>query len=204
MKIYRSSAALGEFMRSRRQRLQPEDSGIDVLPGRRRTPGLRREEVAYLANMSVTYYTWLEQGKDLNPSPDILLNIGRALQLSGSERSYMLSLAEADSAAEAVPQVRVDLPLLQALAGQMDYPCFITDDTTDVLAWNRAAELTLADFGSMPARDRHMMNLTFLDADYRKRLVNWEEFARYTAAWLRTIFERSKRSPPDISIITRA
>ncbi|WP_172255017.1 hypothetical protein [Saccharibacillus deserti] len=94
----------------------------------------------------------------------------------------MLSLAEADSAAEAVPQARVDLPLLQALAGQMDYPCFITDDTTDVLAWNRAAELTLDDFGNMPARNRHMMNLTFLDTDYRTRLVNCEEFARYAAA----------------------
>lgn len=195
MKTYRSSAALGEFIRSRRQRLQPEDSGIAPLPGRRRTPGLRREEVAYLANMSVTYYTWLEQGKDLNPSPDILLNIGRALQLSDSERGYLLSLAETDAFAESPAEAEVDLPMLQALARQMSYPCFITDDSTDVLAWNRAAELTMADFGSMPEQERHMMHLVFLNEDYRKRFVNWEAFARYTAAWLRTIFERGKRNP---------
>lgn len=195
MKTYRSSAALGEFIRSRRQRLKPEDCGIDPLPGRRRTPGLRREEVAYLANMSVTYYTWLEQGKDLNPSPDILLGIGRALQLGDSERSYMLSLAETDLADEPLSAAPIDLPLLRTLAGQMRYPSFITDDDTNVLAWNRAAELTLADFGRMPERDRHMMQLAFLDADYRQRLVNWEEFGRYTAAWLRTLFERAKHSP---------
>ncbi|MDO3409807.1 helix-turn-helix transcriptional regulator [Saccharibacillus sp. CPCC 101409] len=194
MKTYRSSSALGEFIRSRRQKLSPADSGIEPLPGRRRTPGLRREEVAYLANMSVTYYTWLEQGKELNPSQDILLSIGRALRLSDSEQHYLLSLAETVPVAEPVADARTDIPLLRALAGQLRYPSFITDDSTQVLAWNRSAELLLADFGRLPEEDRHILHLVFENGDFRSRLVNWEQFARYTAAWVRTIFERSRRS----------
>lgn len=195
MKTYRSSSALGEFIRSRRQRLRPEDSGIEPLPGRRRTPGLRREEVAYLANMSVTYYTWLEQGKELNPSQDILSSIGRALQLSESEQSYLFSLAEPRPIAAPVSEARNDLSLLRALAGQMRYPCFMTDDSTDILAWNRSAELVLANFGRMPEEERHVLHLVFQNENYRSRIADWEAFARYTAAWLRTIFESHKSNP---------
>lgn len=191
----RSSSALGEFIKSRRQRLRPEDSGIDPLPGRRRTPGLRREEVAYLANMSVTYYTWLEQGKDLNPSQEILLNIGRALKLGDSEQNYLFSLAESSLAPSYVADARTDIPLLQALTNQLSYPCFITNDSTDVLAWNRSAELLMADFGKALEQDRHVLNMVFLNPEFRERLLNWDQFARYTAAWVRTNFERNKHNP---------
>lgn len=194
IKTYHSSSALGEFIRSRRERLQPEEAGIQRVPGRRRTPGLRREEVAYLANMSVTYYTWLEQGKELNPSQDILVNIARALQLSNSEQEYLLSLADTSSITDYVADARSDILLLQMLARQLQYPCFIIDESTDILAWNRSAELVFADFNSMPVQDRHILNLVFLNKDFRNRLVNWDEFARYTAAWARTNFERSKNN----------
>ncbi|OWA35840.1 DNA-binding protein [Saccharibacillus sp. O16] len=197
MKIYHSSSALGEFMRSRRQRLRPEDSGIEPLPGRRRTPGLRREEVAYLANMSVTYYTWLEQGKELHPSNEILLNISRALQLNESEHKYLFALAEPDPVESPAPREnqRTDRNILQRWVDQMRYPSFITDEGTDVLAWNRAAQVIIADFGALPEGERYMLNTTFLDGGYRERLVNWEEFARYSAAWVRTHIEQVRLNP---------
>ncbi|MFB5268291.1 helix-turn-helix transcriptional regulator [Paenibacillus enshidis] len=197
MKTTRSSSALGEFIKSRRERLQPEEAGIDPLPGRRRTPGLRREEVAYLANISVTYYTWLEQGRETNPSPEVLLNIGNALQLDEDEQKHLFDLANVDpaSAGAELNSGESDTGFLQNIVDQLHYPSFITDAGTDVIVWNRAAELIVADFGSLPESERYMINITFLHPDYRERLVNWEGFARYTAAVMRAGFDRYKENP---------
>jgi len=194
VKTNRSSSALGEFIKSRRERLQPSEAGIQTLPGRRRTPGLRREEVSYLANMSVTYYTWLEQGREVNPSPEVLLNISNALQLDEDEQKYLFDLANVDPAlAGAVPiSGGPDTEFLKKIVNQLHYPSFITDEGTDVIAWNRAVELIIADFGSLPENERYMLNIMFFKPDYRKRLVNWEGFARYSAAVLRANFDRYK------------
>jgi transcriptional regulator with XRE-family HTH domain len=194
MKTNRSSSSLGEFIKSRRERLQPSEAGIQPLPGRRRTPGLRREEVSYLANISVTYYTWLEQGREINPSPEVLLNIGNALQLDVDEQRHLFDLANVDPAsAGTVPNSEgQDTGFLQKIVDQLYYPSFITDEGTDVIAWNRAAELIIADFGSLPESERYMMNMMFFNPDYRKRLVNWEGFARYSTALLRANLDRYK------------
>ncbi|WP_411348543.1 helix-turn-helix transcriptional regulator [Paenibacillus sp. WLX2291] len=197
MKLQRSSSALGEFIRSRRERIQPTDAGIQPLPGRRRTPGLRREEVAYLANVSVTYYTWLEQGKETNPSPDVLTSIGSALQLTDDERQYMLGLVQR----EPVDYSRLLWPperntdVMQQMVQQLSYPSFITNEATDVIAWNRAAELVIADFGQMDPSERYMMNLIFLHPEYRRKLLNWDEFARYSAGIMRSSFEKYRDEP---------
>lgn len=194
MKTNRHASTLGEFIKSRKERLQPREAGIDPLPGRRRTPGLRREEVAYLANISVTYYTWLEQGREVNPSPEVLLSIGAALQLDEDEQKHLLDLAGMDPASigTTLNSGGRNTGFLQQIVDQLHYPSFVTDEGTDVIAWNRAAELIVADFGSLPESERYMMNITFLHPEYRERLVNWEDFARYSAAVMRAGFERFK------------
>lgn len=197
MRTNRSSSALGEFLKSRRERLQPSEAGIQPLPGRRRTPGLRREEVSYLANLSVTYYTWLEQGREANPSPEVLLSISKALQLDEDERKHLFDLANEDAASvAAIPNSGgPDAGVLRKIVEQLHYPSFITDEGTDVIAWNRAAELIVADFGRLPKSERYMMNIMFLKPDYRAKLVNWEGFARYSVAVLRASFDLYKNNP---------
>ncbi|WP_230493891.1 MULTISPECIES: helix-turn-helix transcriptional regulator [Paenibacillus] len=197
MKKNHSPSALGDFLKSRRERLQPSEAGIQPLPGRRRTPGLRREEVSYLAHISVTYYAWLEQGKEVNPSPEVLLSIGKALQLDDDEQKHLFDLANVDKTSVVTvpnsegPNTRV----LQQIVDQLHYPSFITDEGTDVIVWNRAAELIVANFGSLPDNERNMMDIMFLKPDYRNRLVNWEGAARYSVAVLRAGFDLYKNNP---------
>jgi len=197
MESRRSSSALGEFIKTRRYRLQPEEAGIKPFPGRRRTPGLRREEVAYLANVSVTYYTWLEQGRERNPSPDVLSHISQALQLDEDERKHLFNLAAPDSVSFSMaPKLeKPDVGLLQSLVEQMRYPSFIANEVADMIVWNRGAELVVADFGRLPESERNMVTLLFLDPEYPKKLANWEEFARYMTALIRSSFDRFKDNP---------
>ncbi|QWU13831.1 Transcriptional regulator, contains XRE-family HTH domain [Paenibacillus sophorae] len=190
MNTNQSSRALGHFIKSHRERLQPSKAGITHSFGRRRTPGLRREEVAYLANVSVTYYTWLEQGRDVNPSQEVLQKIGEALHLDKDEQLHLYALSEmntwqADEIAEAV-----DSRSLYAIVEQLKYPSFITNEKSDVLAWNRAAEIVISDFASWPADDRYIMNIMFSDLKYRERMVNWDAFASYSVAVFRGICDR--------------
>ncbi|WP_051416867.1 helix-turn-helix transcriptional regulator [Paenibacillus sp. J14] len=197
MENHSSTSALGEFIKSRRHRLQPEDAGIQTLPGRRRTPGLRREEVAYLANVSVTYYTWLEQGREKNPSPEVLSHISRALQLDEDERRHLFNLASLDQVSypQAPKPEKPDPSLLQSLVDQLRYPSFIANEVADILVWNRGAERVIGDFGRMPSNERNMATHLFLDPEYPKRLVNWEEFARYITALTRATYDLYKNNP---------
>src|SRR5690606_33115195 len=172
-----AASSLGAFIKSRRERLQPSTAGISPLPGRRRTPGLRREEVAYLANVSVTYYTWLEQGRETNPSPEVLMSIGKALQLSEDELQHAFDLVQTDTetAVSGRSGRDVDRLILQKLVDQLRYPSFISNEETGVIeAWNRSAELVIADFGRLPEEERNIVHLIFLNPDYRLRLENWE------------------------------
>ncbi|SEU09248.1 helix-turn-helix transcriptional regulator [Paenibacillus sp. NFR01] len=191
------SSALGDFIKSRRYRLQPEKAGIKPFLGRRRTPGLRREEVAYLANVSVTYYTWLEQGRETNPSPEVLAQISQALQLDGDEQKHLFNLANLDPVRHHLtpkPE-QPDTVLLQNLVDQLRYPSYIANELADVIVWNRGAELVIADFGHLPANERNMGTLLFLDPEYPKRLVNWEDYARYMTALIRASFDFYKENP---------
>lgn len=191
------SSALGEFIKSRRYRLQPEAAGIKPFPGRRRTPGLRREEVAYLANVSVTYYTWLEQGRETNPSPEVLSHISQALQLDEDERKHLFDLAAPDSVSfsMAPKPEKPDVEFLQNLVDQLRYPSFIANEVADMIVWNRGADLVIEDFSRLPESERNMVTLLFLDPEYPKKLVNWEEYARYMTALIRASFNRYKDNP---------
>jgi transcriptional regulator with XRE-family HTH domain len=192
-----SSKALGQFLKSRRERIQPEKVGITDT-SRRRTPGLRREEVAYMANISVTYYTWLEQGRDVKPSQEILQNIGTALQLDRDELMHLIDLSEIGSlqSQENIDEYEEeDSTSLYAAVEQLNYPSFIINDSTEVLAWNRAAELIISDFNAWPKEERFMLNIIFSDEKIRAQMVNRTEFISYSVAVFHGVCDRHPDHP---------
>ncbi len=187
--------AMGAFLKSRRERLTPKDAGLEFASGQRKTPGLRREEVAVLAGVSVTYYTWLEQGRDLTPSREVIDSIAQALRLSSAEKSHLYQLwnphtSEAPLAASAV----VD-PQMQKIIDQLTYPSHITNERSEVLAWNKAAQEMFADFASIPVHERYFIRLLFEDTEVRHRIVNIEEFASYSVAVFRTYYDKHRDDP---------
>ncbi|MDR1510588.1 MAG: helix-turn-helix transcriptional regulator [Synergistaceae bacterium] len=192
-----SSKALGQFLKSRRERLQPEKVGITDV-SRRRTPGLRREEVAYMANISVTYYTWLEQGRDVKPSQDILQNIGTALRLDRDELMHLIDLSEVGSlqSRENIDEdEEEDSTSLYAAVEQLNYPSFIVNDSTEVLAWNRAAEVIVSDFNAWPKEERFILNIMFADKKIESQMINRDEFISYSTAVFRRVCDRHPDHP---------
>ncbi|WP_431677966.1 helix-turn-helix transcriptional regulator [Kitasatospora sp. KL5] len=180
---------MSNFLRTRRAALAPADVGI--APGvRRRTPGLRREELALLAGVGVTWYTWLEQGRDINPSPEVLASLARTLRLDAAETAYLFRLAGAgpypdgcgDEASADVPEA-----LRRLLDAQAPAPAFLMDAEWDVLAWNAPAE-AMFEFAGLPPEDRNLAWLVFADGHIRTRTVDWERHARRTLAELRAAY----------------
>jgi transcriptional regulator with XRE-family HTH domain len=169
---------LGAFLRSRRERLEPSDVGLPSGP-RRRTPGLRREEVAMVAGVGTTWYTWLEQGRDVRPSGEVLAALGDALKLDPAERRHLFILAgrQAPDPRPRTPE-RVDAPLLHTLTSLANQPAYVMGRRWDVLAWNRAAALIFGDYGKLEGDARNSMHLVFTDSAHRKLLVDWELLAR--------------------------
>ncbi|MCX5228288.1 helix-turn-helix transcriptional regulator [Streptomyces sp. NPDC006553] len=173
------SAELSEFLRSRRARLKPEDVGLPEFGRHRRVPGLRREELAQLAGVSVAYYTRLEQGNGRNVSMEVLDSIARALRLSDTERAHLTHLAKPTAkkkqhrAAIARPQqVRPGLRhLLDAMEG---IPAFVVGRRLDVLAWNRMARALMGDFEAMEPAERNLARLVFLGPNSRDLYRDWE------------------------------
>lgn len=186
---------LGDYIRSRRNRLQPEQAGISDSYSQRRTPGLRREEVAMLAGVSATYYTWLEQGREVTASREIIENIGRALQLTPDERKHLMELWNPHDT-EPVPSINTVLnPQWQDIISQLAYPSFISNERSEILAWNKAAADIIFDFDSLPASERVLLRLMFTDPSLQQRMENWEEFARHSVAVFRTYFDKQQGDP---------
>ncbi|WP_242904004.1 helix-turn-helix domain-containing protein [Actinomadura terrae] len=177
---------LSEFLKTRRARLRPDEAGAGVFGGRRRVPGLRREELALLAGVSVDYYTRLEQGRARNVSAEFLDAVAGALGLDADERAHLHNLARPGSARDRPdrPQ-RVGPEMRQALDALTTVPAYIIGRRLDVLAWNEPARLLVADFPALPATDRNMARLVFLDAASRALYPDWESKARDTVANLR-------------------
>jgi transcriptional regulator with XRE-family HTH domain len=175
---------LAEFLRVRREALQPTDVGLPA-GLRRRTPGLRREEVASLATMSTDYYTRLEQGRGPRPSRPVLTGLARALRLSDDERGHLFRLA-GEQPGPPGPSADVRTGVLRMLA-QLDVPGLVLDAKYDVLAWNPLAAALITDFSALPPRDRNLLRLRFL-TDRQTELFGEQatrEFARDAAADLR-------------------
>ena len=180
----RNDNALGAFLRDRRCRMDAAAFGLPM--GRRRTPGLRREEVAQRANVSVTWYTWLEQGRGGAPSADVLDRIARALMLTDVEREHLFLIGLGRP-----PEVRYResdgvSPRLQRVLDAMELsPALIKTATWDVVAWNRAATVMLADYGAMAPRERNVLRMMFCDPAVRARQFDWESVARFVVATFR-------------------
>ncbi|XID90394.1 DNA-binding protein [Paenibacillaceae bacterium WGS1546] len=124
-------------------------------------------------------------------------HISQALQLDEDERKHLFDLATLDpvSTGTAPKPENPDFGFLQSLVDQLRYPSFVANEVADMIAWNRGAELVVADFGRLPESERNMVTLLFLDPEYPKRLVNWEDFARYMTALIRASFDRNKDNP---------
>jgi len=151
---------LADFLRSRRARIQPSDVGLPI-GRRRRTPGLRREEVAHLAAMSVDYYARLEQARGPCPSRQMIDALARALRLSDAERAYIIDLAGDAQPRSSGPPRDVPSGVLHLLDRLGDTPAFVTDAKWDVLAWNAMASALMTDFRALPERDRNAMRWLF-------------------------------------------
>ncbi|MEV0096645.1 helix-turn-helix transcriptional regulator [Streptomyces sp. NPDC050738] len=175
---------LAAFLRSRRERITPEQVGLPR-GARRRTPGLRREEVAHLAAVGVTWYTWLEQAREIQVSPQVLDAIARALLLDRSERSHLFSLAEA-----ADPAPNADCPTatpaLRTLMEQLDpIPACIMNSRYDILAYNRTYGRLHRDLDALDPADRNSLWLAFCDEEWRASVVEIREASRLMAAKFR-------------------
>jgi transcriptional regulator with XRE-family HTH domain len=155
---------LGEFLRSRRARLRPEDVGLQPLLTRRRVPGLRREEIAQLAGVSVDYYVRLEQGRGIHVSDAVLDAVANALRLADDERAHLRNLARPSrTARRPSPPQKVRPQLRQLLDAMSDVPAFVVGRRTDVLAWNALGAALIADFRVLAPRQRNFARLIFLD-----------------------------------------
>ncbi|MEV7674671.1 helix-turn-helix domain-containing protein [Streptomyces sp. NPDC000963] len=172
------SAELSEFLRSRRARLKPQDVGLPEFGRHRRVPGLRREELAQLAGVSVAYYTRLEQGNGRNVSMEVLDSIARALRLSDSERAHLTHLAKPTvkkrqrAAISRPQQVRPGISyLLETMDG---VPAVVLGRRLDLLAWNRMARALLGDFAAWEPHERNMARMVFLDPNARSLYLDWE------------------------------
>jgi transcriptional regulator with XRE-family HTH domain len=175
--------ALGQLLRSRRERLVPGDVGLPA-GIRRRTAGLRREEVALLANLSTTYYTFLEQGRPVRPSAQVLDALASALRMSAAERSYLQVLAqgrEGVGSAQVVamaPPERVD-PGVAALVQRLDpFPTLVKGRRWDVLAANPAARELFTDWEALPSGERNLVRWMFMTDRAREVYLEWESEAR--------------------------
>jgi len=194
---------LSEFLQSRRARVQPDEVGIDVgWMGTRRVPGLRREELAQLAGVSVDYYVRLEQGRQVNASDQVLAALARALNLDETERTHLVDLARpgATKSSAAIRQQRVRRGtrlLLDGLSG----PGFLLGPRLEVLATNRMARALLCDFDARPLRERNHARWVFLDADTRTLYVDWEHVARDTVSVLRLAAGRYPDDPELAALI---
>jgi transcriptional regulator with XRE-family HTH domain len=186
-----NESLLGSYLKDRRAKLDPAAFGVSGT--RRRTPGLRREEVAQRANISPTWYTWLEQGRGGAPSADVLDRIARALMLTEVEREhlYLLGLGRP-------PEVRYQAadgitPRLQRVLDALEVsPALVRTATWDVIAWNRAASLVLTDYGALPRDQRNILRMMFGSARVRDAQHDWESVARFVVGAFRADAARAR------------
>ncbi|WP_315780445.1 MULTISPECIES: helix-turn-helix transcriptional regulator [unclassified Bradyrhizobium] len=181
---------LGTYLRDRRAKLDPTAFGLPLQ--RRRTPGLRREEVAQRANVSATWYTWLEQGRGGAPSADVLDRIARAMMLTDAEREHLFLLGLGRPPEARYHAIDGISPRLQRVLDTLEYsPAFVRTATWDILAWNRAAAAVLTDYSTLPEDQRNVLRMMFHDSRVRAAQPNWQAVARYVVASFRADVARA-------------
>jgi len=193
---------LAGFLRSRRERIAPEQVGLPPA-SRRRTPGLRREEVAILAGVGVTWYTWLEQGRDINASPQVLDAVARTLLLDPHEREHLFRLADVPDGNEQA-ECRALPPTAQLLLDQLDpFPAYIRNARFDILAWNHTLDALLGPLGDVPFEERNSMWRMFMNPDCRGALLDWEQGARRMVAEYRAAMAEHVAEPAWKCLVSR-
>ncbi|MGW5316697.1 helix-turn-helix transcriptional regulator [Nocardia thailandica] len=191
-----SRAELAEFLKVHRSRLRPADVGLpgDLLPGRRRTPGLRREEVAELAGVSLTWYTWLEQGRRIAASPQVLDALARALRLDSTQHRQLRRLAGL-----ADPPGHADLPEPARVQRLVDTlhptPAVVHDACLDFIAWNRAFAWVRTDPAALAPARRNLLWWMFTDDRNRAMMREWEAAARAILSQFRVLLGNRPGDP---------
>ncbi|MEV7021835.1 helix-turn-helix transcriptional regulator [Kitasatospora sp. NPDC093558] len=193
---------LAAFLRSRRERLTPEQVGLPPT-GRRRTPGLRREEVAQLAAVGVTWYTWLEQGRDIQVSTQVLDAVCRALLLDPSERAHLFTLAAAEDPAPVYECPSVTPSVRLVLEQMAPYPAGVINTRYDVLAYNAQYTAIVGDLDALPPEDRNLMWLAFTPSRFREVLVDHETERNVMVARFRAAMADHGSEPGWKSLVTR-
>ncbi|MCM3782303.1 helix-turn-helix transcriptional regulator [Neobacillus mesonae] len=182
---------LSAFLKAKRAKLSPQAAGFPE-GLRRRTPGLRREEVAQLAGVSTTWYTWLEQGRDIKVSSSVLDSVAFALQLTADERKYLYSLSLDTGSAVSSPKregTPIVGPSLEKIITELSFcPAIISDRTCHIVGWNQAAAYIFLDFNLIPEEERNMISLLFSRREFKRLAVNWEHFANDYLAMFRSYY----------------
>lgn len=182
---------LGAFLRARREQLSPEDLPGVSRPARRRTPGVRRTDIAALANISVEWLTRLEQGRGASPSSGVLASICDALQVRPEEREHAFLLAYGSSGHPTDDPGAVTRSRLQQLVDQLaPWPAFVKSSCWDVIVWNADAARVLTDYSALAPEDRNVLRILFLDPESRIRITDWRDEAELAVATFRAELAR--------------
>ena len=185
MDVAERRVELTRFLRARRAGLSPQAVGLPNRT-RRRTPGLRREELAELAGVGTTWYTWLEQGRPFTVSAQMLDNLAWALRLDAVERAHLFILARGEAPALPPPVLETVEPALQQILDALGTnPAYVVNARWEAVAWNVAACLVFSDFAARRPRDRNLLWCMFTDPSQRRLLVDWEGAAQETLAYFR-------------------
>jgi transcriptional regulator with XRE-family HTH domain len=182
---------IARFLRSARNRLNPADYGI-TSTGRRRTPGLRREEVATLAGISLTWYTWFEQGRDINPSAEVLDNLAVVLRLDEKEREFLFLLAQGRPP-PLTPSLHEDVnPGARLVLDTIGVPALVINEHWTVVGWNDLYTHLFRDFGSMPTEERNLLRVLLLSKHYQQSDEDFRKMVKRLTARLRWDYSRAK------------
>lgn len=193
---------LADFLKTRRDRLQPEQVGLKA-GGRRRIPGLRRDEVAQLAGLSVAWYTWLEQGRDIRLSRPSARRLALALQLDEAETAHLVALADTDH--RDAPELKAGIisPTLKKIIDmQGENPAYVMNERWDVLVWNAASELLFGAFGRDRFGESNALRYMFLDPLAKASIVDWERHARRMTAQFRLTGDHLATNPGFAELIS--
>lgn len=193
---------LSRFLQTRRERLKPADAGLPMT-GRRRTPGLRREEVAQIAGVGVTWYTWLEQGREMDVSAHFLERIAYALRLDPSERAHLFSLAQNRAPPEQSIAGFSVKPIHRRTLEAIQGPAYIANACLDVAAWNECLSAVFGDLAYLPDQNRNMLWLMFASPAHQAAIPDWEVAARSMLARFRVEYGRNQKDPRFLTLIER-
>jgi transcriptional regulator with XRE-family HTH domain len=187
-------AQLSEFLKSCRARREPASVGL-APAARRRSKGLRREDVAALAGLSATWYTWLEQGRNVHPSEQILERLSAALGLSSAERDYLFMLAQRRPPPLSPAHGETLRPAVQRMLAAINVPALVHTRRWDVVAWNDICTRCFPDFGARPPSERNLLRILLTEADFRRNPTEQEEIARHILPTVRLDYTQAGDDP---------